>query len=206
MPPEVFLFLLFGFVASIIGAVPFGLVNLSILQTAINNGIRATMPISYGASVVEIIYGVIGIFAGSLLFRYIDNNPWFNVFTTLVLLVMGLVFLFKQSHFQFNKNNTYGGFLYGILLNMLSLQVLAYWILAISIISTFSPQLFTPVAVILFLAGIWIGKMSVLVSYASLGNKIARRSEKISKNINLFIGIVLIGLGVFNVIRILLHA
>jgi L-lysine exporter family protein LysE/ArgO len=206
MPPEVFLFLLIGFIASIIGAVPFGLVNLSVLQTAINKGIKATMPISYGASVVEILYGVFGIFAGSLLFKYIDKNPWFNVLTALVLLIMGLVFLFRRSQFQLNKNNSFGGFLYGILLNLLSLQVLAYWILAISFISSINHQIFTPLAVILFLAGIWAGKMSVLLSYASLGNKIASRSEKISKNINQFIGIILIGVGIFNLVRILIHA
>lgn len=201
MPPEVFLFLLIGFIASIIGAVPFGLVNLSVLQTSINKGIKATIPISYGASVVEILYGVFGIFAGSLLFKYIDKNPWFNVFTTLVLLTMGLIFLFKRSQFQLNNNNSFGGFLYGVLLNLLSLQVLAYWILAISFISSINHQLFTPLAVILFLAGIWAGKMSVLLSYASLGNKIASQSEKISKNINRLIGIVLIGIALFTVLR-----
>ncbi|MBW6480421.1 MAG: LysE family transporter [Bacteroidales bacterium] len=201
MPPEVFLFLLIGFFASIIGAVPFGLVNLSVLQTAINKGTRATMPISYGASLIEVIYGIFGIFAGSLLYRYIDKNPWFNIFTAAVLMIMGLVFFFSRSQFQMNKNNTFGGFVYGILLNLLSLQVLAYWILAISVISSLNQQLFTPLAIILFLAGIWAGKMSVLISYASLGNKIASQSQKISKNINRFIGIILIGIALFTIIR-----
>jgi L-lysine exporter family protein LysE/ArgO len=173
MPPEVFLFLLMGFIASIIGAVPFGLVNLSVLQTAINKGIKATMPISYGASVVEIIYGILGIFAGSLLFTYIERNPWFNAFTALILLMygMGLLFLFRRSQFQFNKNNTFGGFLYGVLLNLLSIQVLAYWILAISIIASINQQIFHPIAIIFFLAGIFSGKMSVLIILCYPGEK-----------------------------------
>lgn len=202
MPPEVLLFLLFGFIASIIGAVPFGLVNLSVLQTAISKGTKATMPISYGASVVEIVYGILGIFAGSLLFKYIGNNLWFNIFTALVLLFVGLAFFFKRSQFQFNKSNTIGGFLYGILLNLLSLQVLVYWILAVSFISSFNHQIFTPLAVMLFLAGIWTGKMGVLISYASLGKKIASQSARISNNINRVIGILLLAVASFTLLKI----
>ncbi len=204
MPPEVLLFLFFGFIASIIGAVPFGLVNLSVLQTAISKGTKATMPISYGASVVEIVYGILGIFTGSLLFKYIGNNLWFNIFTALVLLFVGLAFFFKRSQFQLNKSNTIGGFLYGILLNLLSLQVLVYWILAVSFVSSFNHQIFTPLAVMLFLAGIWTGKMGVLISYASLGKKIASRSARISKNINRVIGIVLLGVASFAILKTLL--
>jgi L-lysine exporter family protein LysE/ArgO len=201
MPADHFIFLIIGLIASIIGAVPFGLVNLSVLQTAINKGTKATMPISYGASVIEILYGVLAIFAGSLIFKYIGSNIWFNISTALVLLFIGMVFFFKRSQFQFNKNNTFGGFLYGILLNLLSLQVLVYWILAVSFISSFNHQIFTPLAIILFLAGIWTGKMGVLISYAFLGDKIASRSERISNNINRVIGIVLLGMATVTLSR-----
>jgi threonine/homoserine/homoserine lactone efflux protein len=67
MPPEAFTFLLIGLIASILGAVPFGLVNLSVLQAALRKGTRATMPISFGASVVEVGYGILGIMAISFI-------------------------------------------------------------------------------------------------------------------------------------------
>jgi len=201
---QIFIFLLLGFVASLIGAIPFGLVNLSVLQTALNKGAKAAIPVSYGASVVEVGYGILGIFAGSLISRHIDNNPWFSIFTASALLMIGLAFIFRKSHFEFNKNNTLGGFFYGVLLNLLSLQVLAYWILAISFITALNIQIFSPTSVFLFLLGIWIGKMGVLVSYASWGSKIVQRSEKISQNINRFIGIVLIGLSAYSLVKILL--
>jgi L-lysine exporter family protein LysE/ArgO len=202
MSAEHFIFIIIGLIASIIGAVPFGLVNLSVLQTAINKGTKATMPISYGASMIEILYGILGIFAGSLLIKYIGNNIWFNIFTALVVLFMGMVFFFKRSQFQFNKDSTIGGFMYGILLNLLSLQVLVYWILAVTFISSFNQQIFSPLAIILFLSGIWTGKMGVLISYAFLGSKIASRSERISKNINRVIGIVLLGVAGFTLLKI----
>jgi L-lysine exporter family protein LysE/ArgO len=197
MTPEVFLFLLIGFFASVIGAVPFGLVNLSVLQTAISKGIRATMPISYGASVIEILYGTLGIFVGAILYSHIENNVWFHLFTSSVLLIMGWVFIRKRSQIQFSSNNTFDGFLYGVLLNLLSLQVLAYWILAISFIVSVYKQIIIPEAIIPFLMGIFMGKMGVLISYAFLGKKIIRHSEKIAQKINQIIGFVLIVIGLF---------
>jgi L-lysine exporter family protein LysE/ArgO len=202
MSAEHFIFIIIGLIASIIGAVPFGLVNLSVLQTAINKGTKASMPISYGASMIEMLYGILAIFTGSLLIKYIGNNIWFNIFTALVVLLMGMVFFFKRSQFQFNKDSTFGGFTYGILLNLLSLQVLVYWILAVSFISSLNQQIFSPLAIILFLSGIWTGKMGVLISYAFLGSKIASRSERISKNINRVIGIVLLGVAGFTLLKI----
>jgi len=204
MPPEAFIFLLIGLIASIIGAVPFGLVNLSVLQTALHKGIRATMPISFGASMVEVGYGILGILAGSLIYKYLNENPWFYIATAMVLISMGLVFLLKSAPFNISNNNRMGGFFQGILLNLLSIQVLAYWIMAISFISSVYQQIITPLAIILFLLGIWTGKMGVLVSYASLGNKIVSRSERISKNINYLIGFILIGIALFTIVKFFL--
>ncbi len=133
MSPEVFLFLLSEFAASIIGAVPFGLVNLSVRQTALNKELKATLPISYGASLVEVAYSTLGIFAGSLSYRYIQVNIFLRILSSLVLVLMGILFMVRKSHFTPTKNRAFSGILYGVRLNLLSLQVLAYWIKAISL-------------------------------------------------------------------------
>ncbi len=204
MSTEIILFLFIGLIASIIGAVPFGLVNLSVLQTAIQKGTKATMPIAFGASMVEVSYGILGIFTGSLIYKYLNQNPWFHVVTALVLISMGLVFLLKSAPFRMSHNHRMGGFFHGILLNLLSMQVLAYWIMSISFISSVYHQIVTPLAIILFLLGIWIGKMGVLISYASLGNKIVRCSERISQNNNHLIGFILIGFALYTIIKFFL--
>lgn len=184
-------YLAIGFAASIIGALPFGLVNLSVLQSAVNKGTRSTIPVSTGASVVEIGYGIVGIFAGSLIARHISDSPWYHLLSALILLITGITFFFKKSKFHLNPNNTFGGFWYGVLLNLLSLQVLVYWIIALSLLSSSDLLPLSLTTVLSFLTGIGIGKMGVLYGYASLGSEIIGKSEKISRNINRMVGFIL---------------
>lgn len=185
------LYLAIGFAASIIGALPFGLVNLSVLQSAVNKGILSTIPVATGASMVEIGYGIVGIFAGKFIFEYTHNNLWFHVVSAAILLVTGVTFFVKKSQFDFNLKPTFGGFSYGILLNLLSLQVLAYWIITGSILSSAGLLPHSPATIVVFLAGIAMGKMGTLWVYAYFGEEIFARSKRISRNINRLVGIIL---------------
>ena len=185
------LYLATGIAASIIGALPFGLVNLSVLQSAVNKGIRSTLPVSTGASVVEIGYGMAGIFAGKFIWEYTHNNLWFHIISASILLATGVVFFIRKSKFEFNFNPTFGGFSYGVLLNLLSLQVLAYWIIAGSILSSAGLLPHAPATIAIFLAGIAMGKMGTLWAYAYFGEEIIGRSGRISRNINRLVGIIL---------------
>ncbi|TVQ09107.1 MAG: hypothetical protein EA361_15860 [Bacteroidetes bacterium] len=185
------LYLAIGFAASIIGALPFGLVNLSVLQSAVNKGIRSTLPVSGGASVVEIGYGIVGIFAGKLIWEYTHNNLWFHIISASILLITGGVFFARKQRFDFNLNPAFGGFTYGILLNLLSLQVLAYWIITGSILSSAGFLPHAPATIAIFLAGIGMGKMGTLWAYAYFGEEIIGRSVRISRNINRLVGIIL---------------
>lgn len=194
-------YLAIGFAASIIGALPFGLVNLSVLQSAVNKGTRATLLVSTGASVVEIGYGTVGIFAGSLIATHINGSPWFHLLSALILLAVGVTFLLKKSKFHFSANNTFGGFWYGVLLNLLSLQVLIYWIIALSLLSSSDLLPLSLTAILSFLTGIGIGKMSVLYAYATLGEEIIGKSEKIARNINRLVGIILMGVALAVIIK-----
>jgi hypothetical protein len=83
------------------------------------------------------------------------------------------------------------GFLKGVFLNLISIQVLLFWLIAVSYLSvrdlfptTFSQGL-------LFVIGVWLGKLAVLRVYAVLGKKVAAHSQILSKNINRIIGSVL---------------
>lgn len=190
------LYLFIGLAASILGALPFGLVNLSILQSSVNKGTRSTFPVAHGASLVEVMYGVVGVFAGKFITQHINNNFWFHLISALILLITGGVFFIRKARFNFSSNNTFGGFSYGILLNLLSLQVLAYWVIASSLLSTAGYLPLAPLPIAGFLAGIWTGKMGILYGYAYFGEEIMGKSEKISKNINRLVGMVLMAVAV----------
>ncbi len=58
------LFLLIGALATTIGAVPFGLANLSVVDVAIKANIRKSMSVAFGAAIIEIVFALTALLAG----------------------------------------------------------------------------------------------------------------------------------------------
>lgn len=195
------LYFLTAFAASLLGAIPFGLVNLSVLQVAVTRGQKATWSVAHGATIIEIGYAIIGLMTGNAIFKLFNNEQTINGFIFLVLVVMGLAFLMRKNQVKTSQNTTLGGFVYGIMLNLLSLQVLLYWIIASGYLLSRDLLTLNHISVIIFLLAIWMGKMTVLHAYAVMGQQIISRSQKISKNINRIIGSILISLALINAIR-----
>ncbi len=63
-----------GALVAILGALPFGLVNLTVFDVSMKRGNSHALSIAYGAALVEVFYGLIAILAGSLVKNYIDGN------------------------------------------------------------------------------------------------------------------------------------
>ena len=199
---EYFILLILGIVTAIIGALPFGLVNLTVLNVSFEQGNRAALKIAHGAAIVEILFGLTAIIAGSLLATHIEGNQVISYFIVGVLLIGGLFFLIKKQRTGTARKTGYPGFLKGIFLNLVSLQVFLFWILAITFLSSRQLLQYDFLSVLLFISGIWLGKMIVLLLYMNLSKRILTKSRVISKNINTIIGLVLFGMAFIQVLKI----
>ena len=94
---EIILHFALGFIASIIGALPFGLVNLSVVDSALNRGERPAFWISAGATIIEIIFVLLAIYLGSSLAVFMEDNTWIEFFILLVLLAAGISFFLRKN-------------------------------------------------------------------------------------------------------------
>jgi threonine/homoserine/homoserine lactone efflux protein len=94
---EIILHFALGFIAAIIGAMPFGLVNLSVVDSTLNRGERAAFWVSAGATLIEIGFVLLAIFLGSRLAAYMENSPWIEFFILLVLLTAGISFFLRKN-------------------------------------------------------------------------------------------------------------
>ena len=193
--------LLTGTTAAILGALPFGLVNLTVLDVSMKRGNSYALNIAYGAALVEVLFGLIAIFAGSLVKNYIDGNVIINYFIILVLVISGLFFLVKKQKSHSSEESGYLGFLKGAILNLISIQVFLFWLIALAYLSSNQLIQYDPLSVLIFLSGIWIGKMTVLFLYMVLSKKIVSHSQILSKNINRIIGFILFGVAIFQTIN-----
>ena len=198
-----YLFLLImGMSAAIVGGLPFGLVNLTVLNVTFEKGSRVAIKIAHGAAIVEVLFGLTALLAGGLLASYIEGNIIISYATAVVLIIGGAFFILKKQGSNTTREAGSSGFLKGALLNLVSIQVFLFWILAIAFLSSRELLQYDILSTLLFVSGIWLGKMAVLWMYMNLSNRILSRSRIISKNINTIIGIVLFGLAFFQILKI----
>ena len=186
--------LLLGMGAAIVGALPFGLVNLTVLNVTFERGNGAAIKIAHGAALVEVVFGTTALFAGGMLASHIEGNIIVSYITAGVLIIGGVFFVLKKQRISDQRETSFSGFLKGMLLNLVSIQVFLFWILAITFLSSRELLQYDLLSILFFVSGIWLGKMAVLWMYMNLSNRILSRSRIISKNINTIIGIVLIAL------------
>ena len=191
-----------GLGAAILGALPFGLVNMTVLHVSFEKGNRAAIKIAHGAAIVEVVFGVTALFAGGLLARHLEGNLTITYITAAVLILGGLFFVFKKQNGRYEIERGTSGFIKGILLNLISLQVLLFWILAVAFLSSRELLQYNGLSILLFVAGVWLGKMAVLWMYMHLSRRILSRSRVISQNINTIIGFVLIGMAFIQFLKI----
>jgi len=186
--------ILIGAAASMIGALPFGLVNLTVLNVSQEQGYKPAMRIAHGASVIEVLFGLISILAGSLVYQQLEGNSTVSYIAASVLVAGGIFFFFKKQVPAEKQATTSSGFLKGAILNLVSIQVFLFWIVAIAFLSARGLIQYHPLSIVGFLSGIWLGKMGILYLYMKLGNRLLTRSTPISQNINRVIGFVLVGM------------
>ena len=202
MAIDYLIILLLGMGATIVGGLPFGLVNLTVLNVTFEKGSREAIKIAHGAALVEVLFGLTALLAGGVLASYIEGNVIISYTTAAVLIIGGLFFLLKKQHNNNSRVAGSSGFLNGILLNLVSIQVFLFWILAIAFLSSRELLQYDLLSILLFVSGIWLGKMAVLWVYMILSNKYLSRSRIISKNINRIIGIVLFGIAFIQILKI----
>ena len=86
---QVAIYFFFGFLASFLGSLPVGPVNLSMVDTHIHGGNREASKFSISASLVEVGQALVAIYFGAALFERIALQTIFNIFV--VVLLIGFV-------------------------------------------------------------------------------------------------------------------
>ena len=192
--------ILLAIALSVIGALPFGLVNLSVLDTSYRQGKTKALGIAYGAALVEVIFGLSALMAGRTIIRFTEGSTLAGFLVVFIPAVTGAVFFLKGKKTSTIRKRGGAGFLQGVFLNLISIQVLMYWLLAIAFLHakqwTIEPRLY-----LFFGIGIWAGKMLVLWAYAYLSTFILSKSEAIASNVNRIIGSILLVTAIIQIIR-----
>lgn len=191
-----------GSLITIGGAIPLGLVNLSVVDIAYRESKKESMQLAAGAGIVEILYGLVAILAGTVIQNYVDNNAIIRYFTIGLLGAAGLFFLMKGKAKKHDEKAGKSYFLKGILFNLISIQVFFYWIISVALLQSFVSFPVLIPGIISFATGIFSGKMLVLYIYSLSGEKLLDKWQIVAVNINRIIGGILLITMIIQIIKI----
>lgn len=197
--PNLFLALTTGFLASLIGALPFGLVNLNVMKVTVERDFQAGLWLSLGASLIEILYGLTAVLAGQFLNSFLAHNPWIRFLMDMLLFLTGFALIIRKNKSIKTRSNQSLRFINGMALNLMSVQVLLFWIMAVLLLSSTGNFRFDKPGIMAFVSGIWLGKMLVLTLYAVLALKLKRKTSLVNRNMNRVIGITLCLIAAFEI-------
>jgi threonine/homoserine/homoserine lactone efflux protein len=194
-----------GLLAAVVGALPLGTTNVAVINTTIKENFKNALKIVYTAALAEIILVVLAISFNKNVESFLQMNLWLQYTIVAILIIVGIVLVIgkkecikdengeciyiKERRIKISKQ------LLGFILGLVNPTVLVYWILVVSFLNNKMFYLSTqsePVAIIIFLLGVFIGKVVTLIGYGKFSFLLKVKIKNITTVINRVIGCVLI--------------
>ncbi|MDO1502475.1 LysE family transporter [Winogradskyella maritima] len=205
------LFLIAGFLASIIGALPLGASNIAVINTTIKHGKSNALKIIITAGVAEVILSYYALSYNMTVMDFFESNQWIQVLVALTLLLIGGMLFFKKTKTSKAKHKTQpsakSNYIKGFFLGLLNPPVLVYWLIVFGILNTneLMLSLKSPwLEVVLFFIGVYFGKFLTLYLFSTFSLVVKRKFSNVNSVINRFTGSLLFFVGIVQVVKLYL--
>lgn len=195
--------LLLGFLGSYIGGIPFGPLNLSVVEITLKKDRQAAARFAITASLVEIAEASIAILFGKMIIVHLEANTWIKLAVVLFFISFGLFFIFKKETPCVKEDTSKGksAFIKGLVVSVLNPQAIPYWIFFLTFVGSYITLELNSWHLIFFLAGVSIGKYFILSTFGVFSTRIQKRMKNLCSMVSKIIGFVLITIGIFQVFR-----
>ena len=202
-----FQYAVIGFVASTIGALPPGAVNLTVVFETIRYHAANAIPIILAAAIGEVLLSYLVLNFTMPVEAYLQANVWIQYVTALLLLLFGGYFFLKKEIATnlSSPNSRKNRFLKGLFLAVFNPPVWFFWLLAFTIISTMAGHILDPRSgghILVFMLGVFWGKIFALWLYTRLSSYMASSSSRVTTQLNKGVGLLLIVIGIVQFIKL----
>lgn len=188
--------LLFGFVVSVIGILPPGLINMTAAKISLQDGKNRAMVFTSGAVLIVFFQTYLAlIFA-----RYIDAHQevvillreiGFGIFTIVTIYFLWIA---KKPKVKIKEDikikSKKSRFFLGVLVSAINFFPIPYYVFVSVSLASFGYFTFEPTSVYSFVLGVVLGSFLVFYTYIAFFNKIQNKTEFLMKNMNVIIGSV----------------
>ena len=197
--------------AAVGGAFP-GASNIAVVSTALNGKPQQGKQIAFGAGLGEITLAFLALYYSMMVTDFFAMNPWVKIAFVFVFFAVGGIFLVKHRLPKKERENSKSAsvmerLIKGYALAALNPPVLLFWLVAIALVHNnyfeLSAMLGLP-ELFLFFAGVFLGKVAILLVYGSTGKRLANSKKEYSgnKGMNRAIGLALISIAIIQGIRL----
>jgi threonine/homoserine/homoserine lactone efflux protein len=193
-----------GWICSFLGTIPFGTINVSITEAAIQRGVKVAIFMGIGASIVEFFQSYIAL----AFYNILTTNPKVErtiIFICIpIFLIIGVYYLFKKNN-QMPPPTTKAanamGAAKGFMLSAFNLIAIPYYVVVGGYLASSKYISLRPEFIAAFATGVVAGSFLVFVLYAKLGQYIRKKSERLSRYASKIVGILFITIAVSQVVR-----
>ncbi len=183
-------------------AIPFGPINLSVVETTIRNNLKCGILFSAAAALVEIFQALIAMFFSVWLADFFEKSSYIKMGAFVLFIGLGLFFLLKRDNLD--KTTTVksqvANFFKGFFIALANPQTLPFWVFVLTYLETVQMipiNADQPLSIIVsFAIGVSVGKFLGLLLFTFLSHRISKKSRKITSLTNKVIGIFLIFIGI----------
>ncbi len=181
--------------ASFLGALPFGIVNLNVVETTLRKTTKEGILMSAGATLTEFLHAFVAIQCAAYFSHNFEDNPYTQITVFVVFFTLGLFFFFKKQHPPQRKKRfkvKVTDFSRGMFLSLINPQALPFWLFVITYFT--SHKLFTirEDTIPSFLFGVGIGKFMALLIFVAFSLFIRKRMGRIGDFMNKIIGTIFV--------------
>lgn len=193
-----------GWLCSFLGTIPFGTINVSITEAAINKGKRIGIMMGIGASTVEFFQSYVAL----SFYNILNNNPKTErmiVMTCIpIFLAIGVFYLLKRNSAMPKPTHRAAhamGLAKGFMLSALNLIAIPYYVFLGGYLSNNHLINLRPDLIAAFATGVVAGSFMIFALYAELGKYIQRRSDHLSQYASKIVGLIFISIAVSQAVR-----
>lgn len=193
-----------GWLCGFFGTLPFGTINVSIAEAAIQRGIRVAISMAVGAAVIEFFQAYVAL----TFYDILTHNPAMErtiILTCIPLfLLVGVYYLFKKNHTihpPTTKAANAMGFAKGIALSSINLMAIPYFVVIGGYLASSNYISLRPEFIAAYSSGAVFGSFLTFLIYAKLGQVIKRKSEKMSRYAAKIVGLIFISIAISQAIR-----
>lgn len=191
------LYLFVGFLACLLGTIPFGPINLTVVKTTVDYDRRSGIEIAFAASIIEVLQALIAISFGMLISAFLDANVFVTFFLACFFIVLA-IFIFTRKPKQTlekERNRPASFFRNGLIVAGLNPQAVPFWIFALATISQYFEFQYMGLTLMGFLLGVFMGKLVALYGFVVASTYLKAHLQESSVLVNRLLAAILLFIG-----------